>query len=50
MSQNFNFFSQPVGLGLLVEHLTCGVEHPADIIAYARDSSSAVIEILPLLH
>ena len=35
MSQNFQFVlcSQPVGLGLFVELVTCGVEHPADIIS-----------------
>ena len=49
-------FSQPVGLGLLVELQTSGVEHPADILADARcfvfdafEVSSAVGSLSKLL-
>ena len=37
ISQSFNFllYSQAVAVGLLVELLTSGVEHPADILADA---------------
>ena len=37
--QNFQLllFSQAVGLALIVELLRSGVEHPADILADARD-------------
>ena len=43
-------YSQPVGLGLLVEHLTSGAEHPTDILADARDLAFDAFEVLPLLH
>ena len=42
--------SQPVGPGFLVEHLTSGVEHPAEIQADARDFDVDALEVLPLLH
>ena len=41
---------QPVGLGLLVELLTSGAEHPADVLANARDFAFNASEALPLLH
>ena len=43
-------YSQPVGLGLLVEFQTSGVEHHADILADARDFSFDAIKVLPLLQ
>ena len=42
--------SQPVGLGLLVELLTRGVEHTADILPDARNFASEAFEVLPLQH
>ena len=42
--------SQRVELGLLIEVLTSGVEHPADILADARDFAYDAFEVLPLLH
>ena len=43
MSKKFQLllFSQPVGLALLVELQTLGVEHPADILADHRDFAFA---------
>ena len=42
--------SQRVELGLLIEVLTSGVEHPADILAHARDFAFDAFDVLPLLH
>ena len=42
--------SQPVGLGLLVELLISGAEHPADIVADAHDFAFDAFEVLPLPH
>ena len=46
MSQIFNLF----GLGLVVELLTSAVEHPADILADAREFAFGVFEVQPLLQ
>ena len=43
-------YSQPVGLGRLIELLTSGVEHPADIFSDAGDFAFDAFEVLPLLH
>ena len=43
-------YSQPVGLGLLVEILTRGAKHPADILASARDFAFDAFEVWSLLH
>ena len=53
MSQDFNIFSigNMLGLGLMVEHLTSGAEHFADILADARGFAFDASEVLPpLLH
>ena len=42
--------SRPVGLGLRVEFLTSGVDHPADILASARDFDFSAFGVLPWLH
>ena len=42
----FLLYSQPVGLGLLVELLTSG----ADVLSNARDFAFDAFEVLPLLH
>ena len=44
------FNSQLVDPGFLVEHLTSGVEHPAEIQADARDLDVDALEVLPLPH
>ena len=43
-------FSQPVGLGLLVELQTSGVEHSAANLAAVRDLAFDASEVLLLLH
>ena len=52
MSQNFHFFTTRnlLNLGLLVELLTSGVEHRADILADARDFAFDAVEVLPLVQ
>ena len=41
-------YSQTVRIGLLVELLTSGAEHRADILADARDFAFDAIDVLPL--
>ena len=50
MSQNFDFFSTRNLLQLVAEHLTCGVELSADILADVRVFASDAFEVLPLLQ
>ena len=52
MYQNFGFFSTRnlLDLELLAEHLTCGVELSADILADVRVFAFDAFEALPLLH
>ena len=42
-------FSQPAGLGLLVETLTRGFEHSADILANVREFAFDAFDVMPLL-
>ena len=43
-------YSQPAGLGLLADLLTSGAEHPADILADARDFGFDADEVLLVLR